>query len=160
MSQSTHYRTCNLCEALCGLEVEVVDNKAISIRGDKKDVFSRGHICPKAVALKDVHEDPDRLKHPVKKVNNEWKRISWDEALDEIAAKLKAVRESGKPEEFAFHQGRQRSKDALKRFLDAFGTKTQLSHRALCSSITRWVTTLDRLTIRRCKLISCARRST
>jgi thiosulfate reductase/polysulfide reductase chain A len=62
-----------------------------------------------------------------------WKRISWDEALDEIADRLKAVRESGKPEEFAFHQGRQRSKDALKRFLDAFGTNTQLSHRALCS---------------------------
>jgi hypothetical protein len=53
--------------------------------------------------------------------------------LDEIADRLKAVRESGKPEEFAFHQGRQRSKDALKRFLDAFGTNTQLSHRALCS---------------------------
>ena len=54
-------------------------------------------------------------------------------ALDEIAAKLKTIRESGNPENFAFHQGRQRSKDALKRFLDAFGTKTQLSHRSLCS---------------------------
>ena len=61
------------------------------------------------------------------------KRITWDEALDEIAERLKKVRESGHPEEFAFHQGRQRSKDAIKRFLDAFGTSTQLSHRSLCS---------------------------
>jgi len=80
---------------------------------------------------------PERLLYPLKRVGKrgegKWKRVSWDEALDEIAIKLKKVRDSGHPEKFAFHQGRQRSKDALKRFLNAFGTKTQLSHRSLCS---------------------------
>ena len=66
-----------------------------------------------------------------------FREATWDEALDEIAAKLAVIRESGHPEDFAFHQGRQRSKDAIKRFLDAFGTKTQLSHRALCSGSRR-----------------------
>ncbi|MCH7524677.1 MAG: hypothetical protein IIC74_06625, partial [Bacteroidetes bacterium] len=47
----THYRTCNLCEAMCGLEITYQDKTIISIKGDKKDDFSRGHICPKAVAL-------------------------------------------------------------------------------------------------------------
>ena len=73
------------------------------------------------------------MKRVGKRGEGKWKRISWDEALTEIADKLRTIREEGKQEEFAFHQGRQRSKDAIKRFLDAYGTKTQLSHRSLCS---------------------------
>ena len=60
-----HYRACNLCEALCGLEIEYQGNEIIAIRGDKNDPFSKGHICPKATALEDVYKDPDRLKRPV-----------------------------------------------------------------------------------------------
>ena len=73
---------------------------------------------------------PERLLYPLKRVGErgegKWKRLTWDEALDEISAKLKPIRDSGNPERFAFHQGRQRSKDALKRFLDAFGTKDSI----------------------------------
>jgi len=50
-----HYRTCHLCEAMCGVEIRVRDKEILSIRGDERDAFSRGHICPKALALKDVH---------------------------------------------------------------------------------------------------------
>ena len=48
----THYRACNLCEAICGLEIQVEDGAITSIRGDADDPFSRGHVCPKALALK------------------------------------------------------------------------------------------------------------
>ena len=83
-----HYHTCNLCEAMCGIEVEHNGDDIHAIRGDKADPFSRGHICPKAVALQDLHNDPDRLRHPVKRTADGWVPISWDEALDETAQRL------------------------------------------------------------------------
>ena len=89
----THYRTCNLCEAICGIEIVTEGEQILSIKGDKLDNFSRGHICPKATALKDLHEDPERLRKPLEKVNGEWKEISWEEAFDKTAAYLKAVQQ-------------------------------------------------------------------
>jgi anaerobic selenocysteine-containing dehydrogenase len=86
--ERTHYRTCHLCEAICGIEIRVRGSEILSIRGDDADPFSRGHICPKAVAIKDIHEDPDRLRHPVRRHGDGWQRISWDEALDEVASRL------------------------------------------------------------------------
>lgn len=128
---------CQLCSTVCGIVGYVKDDRLIKIEGNPNDPNSRGHLCARGHAGLNHLYHPERLLYPLKRVGargeGKWKRISWDEALDEIAAKLKAVRESGHPEEFAFHQGRQRSKDALKRFLDAYGTKTQLSHRSLCS---------------------------
>ena len=56
-----HFATCNLCEAICGIVVETEGDRVTTIRGDDDDPFSRGHICPKAAALKDLHEDLDRL---------------------------------------------------------------------------------------------------
>ncbi len=95
---TTHYRACHLCEAICGLKIEVEDGEIVDIRGDENDPLSRGHICPKAVALKDLHEDPDRLRAPVKKVVAEdgsvdWHTISWEEALDTTARRLAEVHE-------------------------------------------------------------------
>src|SRR6266542_5226034 len=86
-----HYRTCNLCEAMCGIEIVVQGDKVQAIRGDKDDPFSRGHICPKAVALQDIHTDPDRLKHPMRRTPSGWVRIGWAEAFDEVASRLKAI---------------------------------------------------------------------
>ncbi len=86
-----HYRTCNLCEAMCGIEIEYQDKEVVAIRGDKDDPFSRGHICPKAVALKDIYEDKDRLKHPIRRTANGWKKITWEEAYKEIAQNLKSI---------------------------------------------------------------------
>ena len=89
---TTHFRACNLCEAICGLAIEVCGDEIRSIRGDRDDPFSRGHICPKAVALQDVHSDPDRLRHPVRRMGDgSWKRLSWDEALDEVGNQLRTV---------------------------------------------------------------------
>lgn len=83
-----HYRSCNLCEAICGIEIKHEQGKILSITGDKNDPFSRGHVCPKALALKDIYEDVNRLKRPVKRVGDEWYEISWDEAFDEIAVRI------------------------------------------------------------------------
>ncbi len=88
---SIHYRSCNLCEAICGIEISLHDNGHLDIRGDKDDPFSRGYICPKAVALQDIYYDKDRLKHPVRRTADGWKRIEWDEAFDEITNNLKRI---------------------------------------------------------------------
>lgn len=90
-SVKTHYRTCNLCEAMCGLEVTYQDKTVLKIEGDKKDVLSKGHICPKAVALQDLYHDKDRLKTPIKRTENGWIDISWEEAFDEVAEKIKSI---------------------------------------------------------------------
>lgn len=91
-----HHRTCHLCEAMCGVEIRHRGREIVSIRGDEADPFSRGHICPKALALKDVHEDPDRLRRPVRREGDTWREISWDEAIDEAAKRLLAIqREHG-----------------------------------------------------------------
>lgn len=75
-----HYRACNLCEAICGIEIKTQGTEILSIKGDKDDPLSRGHICPKAVALQDLHNDPERLRMPMKRAGEEWQEISWDEA--------------------------------------------------------------------------------
>lgn len=76
---------------MCGLEIEVENNAVKTIRGDVNDSFSRGHICPKAYGLKDIYEDKDRLKHPVRRTDSGWERISWEEAFDEVAAQIKST---------------------------------------------------------------------
>src|SRR3954470_17362989 len=90
-SIQTHFRTCSLCEAMCGLAIEVDGGQILSIRGDADDVFSRGHVCPKAVALKDLHDDPDRLRRPLVRRGADWEEIDWEQALDLAGERLVAV---------------------------------------------------------------------
>ena len=91
MTEKTHHRICPLCEACCGLEIKTQDDKVISIRGHDADVLSAGYICPKAIALKDLHEDPDRLRTPLIKRNGVHVEATWEEAFAEIEARLPAV---------------------------------------------------------------------
>ena len=132
---------CQLCSTICGITGHVKDGRVIKIEGNPNDPNSRGRLCARGQASLNHLYHPERLLHPIRRVGargeGKWKRISWDEALTEIADRLKAVRASGKPEEFALHQGRNRSKDAVSRFLRAFGTNTQLNHRGLCSAARR-----------------------
>ena len=101
----THFRTCSLCEAMCGLAIEVDGPRVVSIRGDVDDVFSRGHICPKAVALQDLHDDPDRLRRPIRREGSDWREIGWDEALDFAADGLAQVQRTHGPNAVAVYQG-------------------------------------------------------
>lgn len=74
---------------MCGLEIEIEGAKVLRIRGDEKDPLSRGHICPKALALTDLHEDPDRVRTPLRKTaSGDFEPISWELALDEVAARI------------------------------------------------------------------------
>jgi len=74
---------------MCGIAIKVEDKQITSIKGDPNDPLSKGHICPKALALKDIHEDPDRLKTPQLKTKDGWKEISWGRAFDIVANKIK-----------------------------------------------------------------------
>jgi anaerobic selenocysteine-containing dehydrogenase len=87
----THYRTCNICEAMCGLEIKHQDGEVLSIKPDKQDTFSRGHICPKAVALQDFYKDPDRIRTPLKRTDSGWQEISWEDAFGEIIDRMKSI---------------------------------------------------------------------
>ena len=77
----------------------------LSIKGDEADPFSKGFICPKAVALQDVYNDPDRLKKPVTKVNGEWIEIGWDQAFDEVSENLKRIRATHGKNSIGIYQG-------------------------------------------------------
>jgi len=90
---TVHHRACNLCEAICGIEIEVEGDRITAIRGDADDPLSRGHICPKAVALQDIQNDPDRLRHPQLRTAGGWRRIGWEEAFDLAARRLLEVRD-------------------------------------------------------------------
>ena len=93
-TRTTHFRTCHLCEAMCGVAVEVEGDKVVSVRGDDADPFSRGHICPKAPALAELHEDPDRLRTPMLRTASGFVPVSWEQALDAAAAGLHAVQKT------------------------------------------------------------------
>lgn len=101
----THFSTCTLCEAACGVAIEVDGEKVISIRGDSDDPFSRGYICPKAAALADLHDDPDRLRRPMLRSGGEWRETSWDEAFDRVVHALEGIRKSHGPDAVAVYQG-------------------------------------------------------
>lgn len=86
-----HYRICPLCEACCGLEVRSRDRQVIAVRGWAGDVLSDGYLCPKGVALKDLHDDPDRLRQPLIRRGGRASPLepaSWDEAFALIEARL------------------------------------------------------------------------
>src|SRR6185437_2131536 len=89
----TVFRQCTLCEAHCGIRVDVEGGEVLRISGDPDDVLSRGYICPKAAALADIQSDPDRLRRPVKKVGSRFVEIDWDEALGLAAKGLRRVQE-------------------------------------------------------------------
>lgn len=101
----TVHRACHLCEAICGLTIEVDGPKIVSIRGDADDPFSRGHICPKGVALQDVHDDPNRLRRPLRKVDGEWRAIEWDEAFEFAAESLANIQKEHGNDAVAFYAG-------------------------------------------------------
>ncbi|WP_431952938.1 molybdopterin-dependent oxidoreductase [Nocardia lijiangensis] len=90
---TVHHAACNLCEAICGITVTTADGAITDIRGDTADPLSRGHVCPKSVSLIDTQHDPDRLRHPMRRIGDRWVEIGWDEAISTVAHNLVRIRE-------------------------------------------------------------------
>ncbi len=87
----TRLHTCMLCEATCGITVQVEGGRVTGIRGDKDDPFGRGHVCPKAAAIPDVMDDPDRIREPMRRVGDRWEPVSWEDALAEAAGRIRDI---------------------------------------------------------------------
>lgn len=102
---AVHFRTCPLCEATCGLAVEAADGAVVRIRGDRDDVFSHGYLCPKGSSLKWLHEDPDRVRTPLVKVDGELRPTTWEAAFALIDERLRPLVVDHGPDAVALYSG-------------------------------------------------------
>lgn len=83
---------CRICEPLCGLLATVQDGRLVSLRPDADHPLSKGQACPKGIAFVDVQNDPDRVLRPLRRrPDGEFEEVSWDVALDDIAARLRRL---------------------------------------------------------------------
>jgi anaerobic selenocysteine-containing dehydrogenase len=87
----TRYHQCTICEAACGLELEVSGREVVGIRGDAEDAFSRGFVCPKGAALRELDADPDRLRQPLVRKGGVHVPVSWDEAFEAVDRGLRPI---------------------------------------------------------------------
>ena len=92
---TTAHRICPFCEACCGLELDIESQQVVRIRGDASDVLSAGFLCPKAIGLKDLHDDPDRLRTPLIKRDGQFVEATWEEAYAEIERRLPPIIAAG-----------------------------------------------------------------
>ena len=105
MTAQTHYHQCTICEACCGLAIEVASGRVSSIRGDADDAFSRGYICPKGAALAELQDDPDRLRQPLVRRAGRLEPASWDEAFETIDAALRPLIAERGPDSVGIYLG-------------------------------------------------------
>ncbi len=102
----TVFRTCTLCEAMCGLRFEVDGEKIVSVMPDEEDVFSHGYICPKGTAIAAIHDDPDRLRGPVRRTaDGRFEPILWEEAFTITTERLRAIRAQYGADAVALYMG-------------------------------------------------------
>lgn len=99
------HRACPLCEATCGLQITVEGDEITDIRGDRDDPFSQGYVCPKGVALGELHADPDRLRTPLRKVGDGWEEMEWEAALDLAAERILAAQRDHGRDSVAMYLG-------------------------------------------------------
>ncbi len=104
-SRESRFRSCPLCEAICGLELQYEGQALVAVRGDREDPFSRGHICPKGNAILDLEADPDRLRTPLRRRGSDFEPIGWDQALEEAAAGLAGVQQRHGADALAVYLG-------------------------------------------------------
>jgi anaerobic selenocysteine-containing dehydrogenase len=102
----TVYASCPLCEAMCGLKFEVEGQAIKSVQGDERDVFSQGYLCPKGAAIAEVHDDPDRLRTPVRRTPaGDFEPISWEDAFSLVARRLRETRAAHGADAIALYMG-------------------------------------------------------
>ena len=132
---------CWQCVTRCPNVAYVEDGRLVKLEGQPNSIRTEGKMCAKGQAGVNQVYDPDRILYPMKRVGKrgegKWKKISWDEALSEIAGRLKKLRDDGHPEKFMFHYGRMKSSSSklIKSvFLAAYGTKTIGNHTSICEA--------------------------
>ena len=103
--ESLRLSFCRICEATCGIRVRVRENRVVAIEPDREHVASRGYACIKGTRFAEVQHSPDRVLHPMKRVGDAWRRISWDDAIGEIAAKIGALVAAHGPDTLAHFMG-------------------------------------------------------
>jgi len=101
----TRYTFCRICETMCGIAVTVEHNRVTAIAPDPEHVASRGYSCVKGVHFDQVQHSPDRILHPMKRLGDRWERITWDQALAEIGARLRALVQSHGPQAVGYYGG-------------------------------------------------------
>jgi len=129
---------CVLCVNFCGLEALVENNQMVKIRPDKENPRSQGYVCRKGLNIKHYQHHADRLRYPLKKVGDTFERISWDQALDEIAVELGAIVDRHGPRAFALMGGDGKGCDFQGPFARGFlqGMGSQYRYRALAQELT------------------------
>lgn len=130
--RETKYTFCRICEALCGLEVDVEDNRVVAIRPDERHVATEGFGCPKGLKQHKLFGSPDRVKFPLKRVGSDWQRVSWEQALAEIGAKVKRIVGDYSPNSIAMYVGTAAGFGVLhpvfaQGFMDGIGSKSMYS---------------------------------
>ena len=151
MGETKKVRTaCRGCHGGCGVIAHVKDGRVIKVEGDPDSPLSYGTLCSKGLAILQLAYHPDRILHPLKKVEGRWERISWDEALDTIAEKFKQIKEEYGPEHILVGQGTGRDYEShLYRFTNQLGTPNVLTAGHMCyvSRVASTLVTLGNLPI-------------
>ncbi|MFQ5951783.1 MAG: molybdopterin-dependent oxidoreductase [Candidatus Omnitrophota bacterium] len=133
--------SCLQCVAICGVIGYVEDGRIVKIEGNPYCPNNRGMICAKGQAGVNQVYDPDRILYPLKRAGKrgegKWKRISWDEAIKDVAAAMDKVYKGGHPEEFMFHYGRSRIKPAVNNLMHSVSSKTKGNHTSICE-VGKW----------------------
>ncbi len=138
MSQKVVKTDCILCINSCGINAYVEDGKLVKVEGMPEHGVSEGFLCPRGEALIEYVYSPERLQHPMKKRRDgSWERISWDEALDTIVAKLKAIKEKYGAQALAVYSGSIGTENIelagfAQRFRGVYGTPNLLSVEGNC----------------------------
>lgn len=132
--------TCFNCESACGL-LAYVDKDTMQVRkleGNPEHPASRGRNCAKGPATINQIQDPDRVLYPLKRAGarggDKWERVSWDEALDDIAARIRKALQEKRNNEVMYHVGRPGEDGYTERVLAAWGVDGHNSHTNICSS--------------------------
>lgn len=131
VERSVHRKVsyCRICEQLCGIVVEVSDNKVLGIKGDIMHPVSDGYICPKGAAMAQVQSDPDRVRQPLKRTSDgSFEEVEWDAALSDIATRLRGLRREHGPDSIAMYLGNPSAFSVshfwwAKGFMDSIGSK-------------------------------------
>lgn len=128
---------CTLCYHSCGCRVSLENGKAVKVRGLESHPLNKGRLCPKGGSALDVIYSPERLKHPLKRVNGDFEEISWEQALDEIAEKMISLKQKFGPRVLGVFSGsigveNLEMAGLVQRFKAAFGSPNFFSVESIC----------------------------